>query len=86
MVTRDAPAGIGFPETNPYVNTSRRGGRISSTSPADSIPPGCLMYTRPPGFASMVESAPHHDAQRAESVKNRKTVSGIAWIVTVRSM
>src|SRR5471032_3142226 len=43
------------------------------------------MYTRPPGVGSIVDPAPHHTAQRVESVKYRKTMSRSARMMTVRS-
>jgi hypothetical protein len=44
-------------------------------SPRASTAPGYRMTTAPPGRGSIDEPSPHHDAQRAESVKNRNTVS-----------
>src|SRR5512138_3612582 len=43
------------------------------------------MRTAPPRTGSIVDPAPHQAAQRDESVKNRKTVSGVARITIVRS-
>jgi hypothetical protein len=43
------------------------------------------MSTRPPGFGSIVDPAPHQDAHRELSVKKLKTVAGLARMTIVRS-
>ena len=45
----------------------------------------CDAALRTPGLASIDEPAPHHCAHRAASVKNEKTVLGLARMTTVRS-